>query len=230
MQIAWATGQSLGQSWVTACPIVDDDDDDESNGLYRSLRSLLYTPRPLREWAASMYSPAPSRAANRQPAYVNVERCRRRLFLGFSCHYKKGHNEAAPENPQTDRLSPLTAHPTRSLPKPNQNGTGQFSNLLLFDLHVLTPTPPQYGYNQQPQAVPQMTTVSGGNRNARNLPLDANGERDWSNGLCSCFGDFGTCCVACWCPCIVYGQNKVRTAHNRRPCFHSNQPSFLRPA
>jgi len=73
----------------------------------------------------------------------------------------------------------------------------------------------QYAYNQQPQAVPQMTTTSGGNRNAKNLPQDANGKRDWTNGICSCFGDFGTCCVACWCPCIIYGQNKTRVKHLR---------------
>ncbi|KAJ7281372.1 PLAC8 family-domain-containing protein [Mycena rebaudengoi] len=58
-----------------------------------------------------------------------------------------------------------------------------------------------------------MQVAAGGNRNAANKMFDANGKREWSHGLCDCFGDFGTCCVAWWCPCITYGKNKARLQH-----------------
>ena len=45
-------------------------------------------------------------------------------------------------------------------------------------------------YTQQPGAQPAM--VAAGNRNVKNLPVGADG-RDWSNGLCGCCGDAGTC-------------------------------------
>lgn len=38
-----------------------------------------------------------------------------------------------------------------------------------------------------------MTVTPGGNRNPANKPLNANGEREWTHGLCDCFGDCGTC-------------------------------------
>lgn len=44
-------------------------------------------------------------------------------------------------------------------------------------------------------------------------PLDGNGEREWSHDLFDCFGDCGTCCLACFCPCFVYGQVKQRIDH-----------------
>ncbi|KQK18652.1 hypothetical protein BRADI_1g43871v3 [Brachypodium distachyon] len=28
----------------------------------------------------------------------------------------------------------------------------------------------------------------------------------WSVGLYDCFGDLGTCCLTCWCPCITFGR------------------------
>ncbi|KIV95193.1 hypothetical protein PV10_02873 [Exophiala mesophila] len=30
----------------------------------------------------------------------------------------------------------------------------------------------------------------------------------WSFGLFDCFSPFGTCCLSCWCPCILYGKNQ----------------------
>jgi hypothetical protein len=80
----------------------------------------------------------------------------------------------------------------------------------------------------QPGPTPQMS-VKTSNQNAKNLPYDAEGERDWSNGLLSCFSDLGNCaslsedtrplfhthestcqgCIALWCPCIVYSKNAV---------------------
>ena len=29
----------------------------------------------------------------------------------------------------------------------------------------------------------------------------------WSHGLCGCFDNIGLCCMAFWCPCIVFGRN-----------------------
>ncbi|RCV21185.1 hypothetical protein SETIT_4G118300v2 [Setaria italica] len=29
---------------------------------------------------------------------------------------------------------------------------------------------------------------------------------EWSVGLGSCFGDVGTCCLTCWCPCVKFGR------------------------
>ncbi|KXN84006.1 Cell number regulator 11 [Leucoagaricus sp. SymC.cos] len=67
-------------------------------------------------------------------------------------------------------------------------------------------------YGQQPQATPGMTIGGGGNRNAMDLPMDADG-RDWSNGLCDCCNEPGTCMLAWYCPCIVYAKNKHRYEH-----------------
>lgn len=44
-------------------------------------------------------------------------------------------------------------------------------------------------------------------------PLDANGEREWTHGICNCFGGCGTCCLAFFLPCLVYGQVKQRIDH-----------------
>ncbi|OMP05874.1 hypothetical protein CCACVL1_01801 [Corchorus capsularis] len=30
--------------------------------------------------------------------------------------------------------------------------------------------------------------------------------QEWSVGFCDCFSDMKTCCTACWCPCITFGQ------------------------
>lgn len=73
-----------------------------------------------------------------------------------------------------------------------------------------------------------MVIQPGGNRNSKNLPVTAEG-REWSNGLCSCCDEPGTCAfitihcyfgltdlrwligiVACCFPCITYGKTKVR--------------------
>jgi hypothetical protein len=61
------------------------------------------------------------------------------------------------------------------------------------------PAQPAHGQPQQYQAQPQMA-AGGGNRNSQNKPYDANGKREWTNGLCSCFGDCGTCeCLDFFC-------------------------------
>ncbi|KAJ8583475.1 PLAC8-domain-containing protein [Rhizopogon salebrosus TDB-379] len=36
---------------------------------------------------------------------------------------------------------------------------------------------------------------------------------DWRYDLFSCWDDTGTCCMSCWCPCLIYGQNRRRLDH-----------------
>lgn len=106
-----------------------------------------------------------------------------------------------------------------------------------------SPYQQQPGYPQiQPQPYPAMqttvtqpTAIQGMDvRNMRNKPRDANGDREFSNGLCGCFDACGTCayfhprlcfvcltlhitgCLAWCCPCITYGQNKTRLDHLQR--------------
>ncbi|KAI8816952.1 PLAC8 family-domain-containing protein [Fimicolochytrium jonesii] len=68
------------------------------------------------------------------------------------------------------------------------------------------------------QAQPQMSTVQPGFVPATAIPGQANvvvvtqvvqrPPKDWTFGLFDCFGDCGSCCLAMFCPCIVYGKNK----------------------
>ncbi|KAJ6454350.1 PLAC8-domain-containing protein [Mycena sanguinolenta] len=67
--------------------------------------------------------------------------------------------------------------------------------------------------SQQPKPTASMQVGSGGNRNALGKSLNTEGKREWSYGLCGCFEACGTCCYACWCPCIVHGKNKQRLEH-----------------
>ncbi|KAJ7933158.1 PLAC8-domain-containing protein [Mycena leptocephala] len=76
---------------------------------------------------------------------------------------------------------------------------------------TISPQHPQY-QTQQPMPTGGMQ-VGGGNRNAAGKPLDSNSKREWSYGLCGCIDECGTCCYACWCPCIVHGKNKQRLSH-----------------
>ncbi|KAJ6506062.1 PLAC8 family-domain-containing protein [Mycena vulgaris] len=55
--------------------------------------------------------------------------------------------------------------------------------------------------------------AAGGNLNAKGMPFDGNGKREWSHGLFGCFESAGTCCFALFCPCVVYGQNTQRLRH-----------------
>ncbi|KAF5383065.1 hypothetical protein D9615_004825 [Tricholomella constricta] len=64
---------------------------------------------------------------------------------------------------------------------------------------------------QQPVATQGMV-VTGGNRNAKNLPVDREG-REWSNGLFDCCNDAGTCVLSWFCPCVVYSRNRRRLEH-----------------
>jgi hypothetical protein len=46
---------------------------------------------------------------------------------------------------------------------------------------------------QQYPPQPQMSVRGGGDRNVENKPYNWRGEREWTKGLCCCFGDCGTC-------------------------------------
>jgi len=64
----------------------------------------------------------------------------------------------------------------------------------------------------QPKAKEDM--VIKGNRNVMGKPYNGLGEREWSHGMFDCCeNNPGTCCLATWCPCIVYGQNKARAEY-----------------
>ncbi|KAK8583006.1 hypothetical protein V6N13_069771 [Hibiscus sabdariffa] len=39
-----------------------------------------------------------------------------------------------------------------------------------------------------------------------NPPKPQDEEAPWSVGFCDCFSDMKTCCIVCWCPCIIFGQ------------------------
>jgi len=56
------------------------------------------------------------------------------------------------------------------------------------------PPQQQQQHYQSQQPMPTMgMKVGGGNRNAAGKPLDSNGKREWSHGLCGCFEACGTC-------------------------------------
>ncbi|KAJ7598429.1 PLAC8-domain-containing protein [Mycena floridula] len=70
--------------------------------------------------------------------------------------------------------------------------------------------PGQIYSQQQPLPVPGMTVGSVDRLNVNNQSIGLDGKRNWSNGFFSCCNEAGTCMLACFCPCIVYGKNKQR--------------------
>jgi len=93
---------------------------------------------------------------------------------------------------------------------------------------------PQYDNSQpqsnftQPQANPGMT-VAGGNLNSKNVPLDGNGERDFSFDLFGCLDDPMTCIFAWFLPCTIYGKNKSRLEHLQQGQVHPDGGEILGP-
>lgn len=69
---------------------------------------------------------------------------------------------------------------------------------------------PQYPVVMQPQAVAPMQVYPDHGAISHNRPLGPDGKRDWTYGLMDCFGRFGLCCWAVWCPCVVYSKTKQR--------------------
>jgi Cys-rich protein (TIGR01571 family) len=76
-------------------------------------------------------------------------------------------------------------------------------------------------HQMQPQPTQAMSVggTGGGNRNVKNLPVQSDG-REWSNGLCDCCDEPGTCLMAWCCSCVMYSQVKKRAEylnHHGRP-------------
>jgi Cys-rich protein (TIGR01571 family) len=84
---------------------------------------------------------------------------------------------------------------------------------------------PQYGHAGPPaiqaQPIPQREMNPYVHRRPGNsYQYDTVVIRDWSHGLLDCCSDCGTCCLATWCPCMVYQQVKRRLDYlqlNGRP-------------
>lgn len=109
----------------------------------------------------------------------------------------------------------MSTYPQQTQPYPQQPQPGfqQPQPYVQQPQPYAQPSPPVI--QQQPVATAAMTAGPGGNRNVKNLPFDADG-RAWSNGLCDCCNEPGTCFMSCCCHCIVYGQNKHRLDHLER--------------
>ena len=59
-------------------------------------------------------------------------------------------------------------------------------------------------------ARPADYVVNGKGMSVTFFPRMQTGSADWQSGLCDCCAQPGgllLCCCACWCPCIVYGDN-----------------------
>ncbi|KAI8891486.1 PLAC8 family-domain-containing protein [Globomyces pollinis-pini] len=50
------------------------------------------------------------------------------------------------------------------------------------------------------------------------LPFKKSETGTFENGLFGCFSNIGTCCLATFCPCVVYGQNQA-ALQNGEGCF-----------
>jgi len=75
-------------------------------------------------------------------------------------------------------------------------------------------------YVNQPTVRPDMIMAANNARNPANKPVDIDGKRKWTYNLFGCFDAFGKCCVALWCPCLIYSENKSRM----RALHYSGQP------
>ncbi|KAM0756630.1 PLAC8-domain-containing protein [Meredithblackwellia eburnea MCA 4105] len=69
--------------------------------------------------------------------------------------------------------------------------------------------------HQQPQGTPGMK-LPGGSKNPLNKPVNAMGKREWSYGLFDCFDECGTCMMASFLPCFLYGQTRTKLEHMQR--------------
>ncbi|EPS36118.1 hypothetical protein H072_10442 [Dactylellina haptotyla CBS 200.50] len=48
------------------------------------------------------------------------------------------------------------------------------------------------------------------------------GKQEYKYGLCSCFSDIGSCCLGCWCPCMLYS----KTHHRLKTVPDSNLDAY----
>ncbi|XXG81543.1 hypothetical protein AAC387_Pa09g2150 [Persea americana] len=49
----------------------------------------------------------------------------------------------------------------------------------------------------------------------------------WSTGLCDCFDDCGSCCLAFWCPCIAFGRIAEIVDRGANSCTKSSATYVL---
>lgn len=106
-------------------------------------------------------------------------------------------------HPNDDKYT--TPYPMR---QPTLSGTVRTMNRV-----DLTEPAPVMLTQREPIPIAPMQVAIHPHLNTLGKPYDRNAERSWSYGLCDCCSScsaFGTCCVATWCPCIIYGQNKTR--------------------
>ncbi|KAI4522511.1 PLAC8-domain-containing protein [Schizophyllum commune Loenen D] len=75
---------------------------------------------------------------------------------------------------------------------------------------------PSLSILKQPTPTLDMSIASERSNPDDSSASDAKSDRRWSNDICSVSGDRKTLCLACFCPCIVYGHNQRRYHHLRR--------------
>jgi len=98
---------------------------------------------------------------------------------------------------QNQAYNPSSQPPSSPTDQPQYQGLGQGPPMgaPIATAYVAVPTQPyvvqgQPFYAQQQQGeMPQGPRLVG----------------SWSDGICDCFSDWESCCLACWCPCIRWG-------------------------
>ena len=81
---------------------------------------------------------------------------------------------------------------------------------------------PQGEKTEQPQATPAMTVSGGGSKNAKNVPVNSEGKREWSHGLFDCFADCSVCKFDCLLQFVF-----ILKSPNKIGCFASFLPSMM---
>ncbi|BBN06715.1 hypothetical protein MPTK1_3g23350 [Marchantia polymorpha subsp. ruderalis] len=61
------------------------------------------------------------------------------------------------------------------------------------------------GYMEAPQGEPLIEDSSSHLNFDEHAPRQ--GQLRWSSGICACCDDVPICCLGCWCPCVLFGQN-----------------------
>jgi len=112
---------------------------------------------------------------------------------------------------QMPSLAPLPSQ-NMTLPSLPIQSTGTSTDKSFDALNPNPSVPPHSQVRTQPSFQKSMDV-----RNARQMPALANGDRAWSHGCCnSMCGACGTCCLATFCPCVVYSTVKSRLSFLER--------------